>query len=332
MQLFRHYEQLPQDCRGGVVAVGNFDGVHRGHRALIGRAGRLAADLQVPLAVLTFEPHPRQVFLPEGPPFRITPFRSKARLMASLGVDVLVALRFSRALMSKPAETFMQDVLQAGLGARHVVVGYDFAFGHKRSGNADTLQRLGPEMGFQASVLEPVTRGDDVCSSSIIRVNLETGRSRRAAELMGHWWEMEGRVLGGERRGRQLGFPTANLRLHPDALRPALGVYAVYFGLDRDGETEWHAGVANLGKRPTFDGIGVNLETHIFDFDEDIYGRHARVAFVEHLRAERKFNGLDEIKAQIARDSAQAREVLALPQNALDVFSAAPASLAAREL
>ena len=332
MQLFRHYEHLPEDCRGGVVAVGNFDGLHRGHRALIGRAGRLAGEQNEPLAVLTFEPHPRQVFLPDGPPFRITPFRSKARLMSTLGVDVLLALRFSRDLQNKPAETFVRDVLRDGLGARHVVVGYDFAFGHKRSGNVETLRQLGPEMGFDVSVLEPVTHGDDVCSSSIIRVNLETGRARRAAELMGHWWEVEGRVMGGERRGRQLGFPTANLRLHRDALRPALGVYAVHFGLERDGGTEWHKGVANLGQRPTFGGIGVNLEVHIFDFQADIYGQHARVAFVEHLRPERKFNGLDEIKAQIARDSAQAREVLANPQNALDVFSSVPASFPAREL
>lgn len=321
MRLFRHYEHLPDECRGGVVAIGNFDGVHRGHRALIGEAARHAGKAGVPLAVLTFEPHPRQVFLPDGPPFRITPFRSKARLMDGLGVDVLLALRFSSALQNKAADEFVGDVLRDGLGARHVVVGYDFAFGRKRSGNADTLVALGQEMGFGASVLEPVTHGDDVCSSSIIRVDLESGRVRRAAELMAHWWEVEGRVLGGDRRGRTIGFPTANLSLHPAALRPALGVYAVHFGLDRGGRTEWHKGVANIGQRPTFDGIGINLEVHIFDFDEDIYGRHARVAFVEHLRPERKFNGLDEIKAQIGRDSDQARALLARPENARDVFA-----------
>lgn len=320
MRLFRHFEQVPQDCRGGVVAIGNFDGVHRGHRALIGEAGRQARRLSAPLAVLTFEPHPRQVFLPDGPPFRITPFRSKARQMAVLGVDILMALRFSPALQSKEARDFVADVLRDGLGARHVVVGYDFAFGRRRSGNAELLRTLGPEMGFEASVLEAVTHGDDVCSSSIIRVDLESGRVRRAADLMAHWWEVEGRVRGGHRRGRTIGFPTANLSLHPAALRPALGVYAVHFGLDRDGRTEWHKGVANLGQRPTFDGVGINLEVHVFDFDEDIYGHHARVAFVEHLRPERKFSGLDEIKAQIARDSDQAREVLARPVNARDIF------------
>lgn len=323
MRLFRHFENVPQDCRGGVVAVGNFDGVHRGHRALIGHAGHRAAELNVPLAVLTFEPHPRQVFLPDGPPFRITPFRSKARLMSSLGVDVLMALRFSPELQSKSAEAFVADVLCSGLGARHIVVGYDFHFGHRRSGNPETLQRLGPQMGFETSVLEPVTHGDDVCSSSIIRVNLETGRTRRAAELMGHWWEVEGRVRGGHRRGRTIGFPTANLGLHPSALQPALGVYAVHFGIDRGSETEWHAGVANLGQRPTFDGVGVNLEVHVFDFNEDIYDRHVRVAFVEHLRPERKFSGLEEIKAQIARDSQLARDLLTQPGNARDVFAAA---------
>jgi len=207
-----------------------------------------------------------------------------------------------------------------GLGARHVIVGYDFVFGHRRAGNAALLQEFGAQHDFGVSVLDPVTHDDDVCSSTIIRVDLETGRCRRAAELLGHWWEIEGRVRDGEKRGRQLGFPTANLHLATSALRPALGVYAIRFGLEEAAGTRWYPGVANLGQRPTFDGKGIILESHLFDFDGDIYGRHGRVAFVEHLRPERKFDGIEAIKAQIALDCGQARAVLAEPSNAADRF------------
>ncbi|HZD24923.1 MAG TPA: bifunctional riboflavin kinase/FAD synthetase [Alphaproteobacteria bacterium] len=324
MQIVRHLDTFPAASRGGAVVVGNFDGVHRGHQALIGRCREVAAALDRPAVALTFEPHPRQVFSPEAPPFRLTPFRVKAQLLAAYGIEVTAALRFDRALYSKPAEAFVADVLVDGLGARHVVVGYDFVFGFKRGGNTELLVELGRRHGFEVTVLEPVTHGDDVCSSTIIRVDLETGRTRRAADLLGHWWEVQGRVRGGDRRGRQLGFPTANLHLAKTALRPARGVYAVHFGLQNGSGTDWYPGVANLGTRPTFDGTGIVLEAHVFDFSDDIYGRHARVAFVEHLRPERRFNGIEEIRAQIAADCAQARELLSRPEYAIDRFGAAP--------
>ncbi len=320
MRIIRHAEVFPVEFKGGAVAVGNFDGMHRGHQALISQCRAAANAVGGPTLALTFEPHPRRVFQPDAPPFRLTPFRSKARLLAAQGVDCLASLRFNDKVSKLSAEDFIQSILIGGLGARHVVVGYDFVFGHKRAGNTALLQELGSARGFDVSVLEPVTHDDDVCSSTIIRVDLETGRCRRAAELLGHWWEIEGRVRGGDRRGRQLGFPTANLHLHANALRPALGVYAIRFGLEEAGGTVWHQGVANLGQRPTFDGKGVILEAHLFDFDGDIYGRHGRVAFVEHLRAERKFDGIEAIKAQIALDCEQARDVLADPDNAQDRF------------
>lgn len=323
MRVVRHIEAFPPDLRGGAVVVGNFDGVHRGHQALIARCRNIAASLNGAATALTFEPHPRQVFAPDGPPFRLTPFRNKARLLAQHGIGALVALHFKPALYSKPAPDFVRDILIEGLGARHVVVGYDFVFGHKRGGNTALLQRMGDEVGFGVTVLEPVTHGDDVCSSTIIRVNLETGRARRAADLLGHWWEVQGRVRSGDRRGRQLGFPTANLHFPRSALRPALGVYAVHFGLENGGRTEWYPGVANIGTRPTFDGQGVVLEVHLFDFSADIYGRHARVAFVEHLRAERRFNGIEEIVAQIEKDSEAARRILGDAENAADFFDVA---------
>lgn len=320
MRIIRHITSVPEELKGGSVAVGNFDGIHRGHQALIARCRALADDIRGPALTLTFEPHPRRVLQTDAPPFRLTPFRSKARLLAGLGIDCLVSLRFDLAVSRQSAEDFMRNVLARGLGARHVVVGYDFVFGHRRSGNAALLQACGARLGFEVSVLEPVTHQDDVCSSTIIRVDLETGRCRRAAELLGHWWEIEGRVRGGEKRGRQLGFPTANMHLAPSALRPALGVYAIRFGLEEAGGTRWYPGVANLGQRPTFDGKGIILESHLFDFDGDIYGRHGRVAFVEHLRPEIKFDGIDAIKAQIALDCGQARAVLAEPGNAPERF------------
>ena len=320
MRIIRNIQDIPAELRGGAVAVGNFDGMHRGHQALIRQCRARADRVDGPAVALTFEPHPRTLFQADAPPFRLTPFRSKARLLSDLGVNCLTSLRFNKAISLQPAEDFIRTVLVEGLGARHVIVGYDFVFGHRRAGNAAMLQAFGDQHDFAVSVLEPVTHDDDVCSSTIIRVDLETGRCRRAAELLGHWWEVEGRVRGGERRGRLLGFPTANLHLRDTALRPALGVYAIRFGLKENGATKWYPGVANLGNRPTFDGKGITLESHLFDFDADIYGRHGRVAFIEHLRPEIKFDGLDAIKAQIALDGEKARNILADPANAQDLF------------
>ena len=322
MRIIRHISKTPNDLRGGAVAVGNFDGIHRGHQALIGHCRALADTVKGAALALTFEPHPRSLFQTDAPPFRLTPFRSKARLLAGLGIDCLVSLRFDKKVSLLSPEGFIQEILLRGLGARHVVVGYDFVFGHRRAGNVDLLRAQSARHDFTVSVLDPVTHDDDVCSSTIIRVDLETGRCRRAADLLGHWWEIEGRVRGGDRRGRQLGFPTANLHLRESALRPALGVYAIRFGLEEVGGTRWYPGVANLGQRPTFDGKGIVLEAHLFDFSDDVYGRHGRVAFVEHLRPEQKFDGINAIKEQITLDCEQARQILADPANAQDQFTA----------
>jgi len=283
---------------------------------LLARCRTVARDAGLPMGLLTFEPHPRSVFNPDGPPFRLTPFRSKLRLLATLGVERCYCLRFNAALHGKPAEAFIADVLAGGLGVRHVVVGYDFVFGHRRGGNAELLQELGPRHGFAVSVLPAVTHGEDVCSSTVIRKDLEAGRVRRAAELLGRWWEVEGRVRHGHRRGRTIGFPTLNLHLAPGALRPALGVYAVRIALDRDGAADWLPGVANFGRRPTVDGTSLVLEAHVFDFSGDLYGRRVRVAFVDYLRGERKFPSLAALQAQIAEDGAAARGLLARPDAA----------------
>ena len=320
MRVCRDWRKIPAEWRGGAVALGNFDGVHRGHQALIRAAGEVARTQGLPQAVATFEPHPRSVFSPDGPPFRLTPFRRKVHLLQALGVDVTYALRFRPSLYQMPADRFVTEVMVEGLGAKHLVVGYDFVFGHKRSGDVPVLRALAERHGVGLTVLEPVTHGDDVCSSTIIRVDIESGRARRAAELLGHWFEVEGRVRHGFQRGRQLGFPTLNVHLPKTSLRPALGVYAVYVALREDGRSVWHKGVANLGRRPTFDGQGIVLEVHVFDFARDVYGQAIDVAFVEHLRPERKFDGLEALKTQIDLDGRQARDILARPENAVDRF------------
>jgi riboflavin kinase / FMN adenylyltransferase len=311
LRIFRHSSGLPSDARGSAVAIGNFDGVHVGHQAVIGAAVAQARALGAPASVLTFEPHPRMLFKPDSEPFRLTPLRPKAHAMEALGVELLVVLAFDRALSEKSAETFVEDVLVAQMGVRHVVVGADFVFGHDRLGNVERLAEMGRRLGFGVTALQPVAGGDGtVYSSTAIRQALEAGDPRRAAALLGRPWEIEGRVEHGDARGRQLGFPTANVGLG-DYLRPAFGVYAVEAGVDQGAETEWHPGVANLGRRPTVAGLVERLEVHLFDFDGDLYGRHLRVRLIEFLRPEKKFDGLDALRAQIAQDSAQARAILA---------------------
>src|SRR5579859_6692405 len=307
MRIFRHFAELPDAVRGGVVALGNFDGVHRGHQAVIGKALELAKGWGVPAGVMTFEPHPRSVFTPDQPPFRLTPFRIKARLIEALSVDFLLMQHFDKAFATHTAEEFIRQVLIEGLGVRAVVVGYDFCFGKARSGNVALLRG---QSGFETIAIDAQGAADgQAFSSNMIRQALQDGRPDLAAEILGRPWEIEGRVETGDQRGRTIGFPTANLHL-ADYMRPAIGVYAVRAGIDRGEETVWLNGVANLGRRPTFDKQDVILEAHLFDFDGDLYGRHLRVALTGYIRAERKFDGLPALKAQIAEDCETARAIL----------------------
>ncbi|WP_374440187.1 bifunctional riboflavin kinase/FAD synthetase [Stella sp.] len=310
MRIIRHWDERAARV-GAVVALGNFDGVHRGHRAVIETAARIARSLRAPAGVLTFEPHPRQLFRPGDPPFRLTPFRIKARLMEEMGLDVLYALPFDRAFSRLPADTFVADVLVGGFGVRHVVAGADFAFGHDRGGSMALLAERGAALGFGVTMAEPVSIDGAVVSSSRIRRLLADGRPADAARLLGRPWEIEGRVEPGRRLGRTIGFPTANIALG-ECLRPAVGVYAVEARLDEPGAAVWK-GVANFGRRPTIDGTSLWLEVHLFDWSGDLYGRHLRVALREYLRGERKFDGLAALTAQIAEDAAHARALLAAP-------------------
>ena len=294
--------------------MGNFDGVHRGHAVLLGRMRDHAQAQGRPAAVLTFEPHPRSVFLPGAEPFRLTPFRVKERELARLGVDLLFVQHFDLGFSAKTAEDFIAEIIVEAIGASHVVVGWDCTFGNRRRGTPALLQAAGAERGFGVTVLEPVRDEDaTVYSSTHIRELLKVGRPREAAALLGRFWEIDGRVATGDRRGRTIGFPTANIGLD-DYLHPALGVYAVRVcgdGPDDPLAGRTVDGVANLGLRPTVGGLVPRLEAHLLDTDVDLYGRHLRVALVDFIRPESKFAGLDALKAQIAEDAAQARVILA---------------------
>jgi riboflavin kinase/FMN adenylyltransferase len=307
MQLFRHFHPSPLVARGAVMALGNFDGVHRGHQAVISRAGVIAKELGLPHGVVTFEPHPRSVFRPQDPPFRLTPFRVKAHQLKALGVDLMISLHFDRAFAQRTAENFVIEVLHEGLGVRHIVSGYDFVFGHGRKGNAELLLAMGAELGFGVTIVSPVeSEAGAIFSSTRIRDHLVAGAPKAAAELLGRAWEIDGRVEHGDARGRTIGFPTANIGLGK-YLRPAAGVYAVRAGIERRNGVEWHDAVANLGTRPTVDGTDLRFEVHLLDFSGDLYGQHLRVAMIDWIRPEQKFAGIEALTAQIARDVERAR-------------------------
>jgi riboflavin kinase/FMN adenylyltransferase len=311
MRIFRHYTDLPEDARGCVVAIGNFDGLHKGHQVVIREAGAKARAQGKPWAVMTFEPHPDSLFKPNAAPFRLTTMRTKAHMIESLGVDELLVQHFDLDFAGLTAEAFVDEVIVKGLGASHVVSGYDFQFGKKRQGDCDTLLHMGRARGFGfTAVPKVVDEQGIVYSSTRVREYLQAGDVQGARHVLGRPFELEGRIEHGDARGRKLGFPTANMHLG-DFLRPATGVYAIRAGLDEGLETAWIDGVANFGRRPTFHAEDdVVLEAHLFDFSGDLYGKHLRVQLVERLRDERKFDGLDALKAQIAKDCEKAREIL----------------------
>ncbi|MDH3660671.1 MAG: bifunctional riboflavin kinase/FAD synthetase, partial [Alphaproteobacteria bacterium] len=306
------------DSRGCVVAIGNFDGVHRGHKALIDAARREADQLGAAVGIITFEPHPLQLLRPAIAPKRLTPFRTKVKALAALGVDAVFALTFNQALRKRSPGAFVKDVLGEGLGVRHVVVGYDFRFGHKASGDVATLGNLGKRFGFGVTKVDPVSWHGEICSSSRVRAVVAEGDVAMAADLLGHPFAVEGRVVGGDRRGRELGFPTANIR-PPDpkspygpVLWPEAGVYAVRAGWRDGGEAIVADGAANIGLRPTFDdGQGRLLEIHLLDRKVDLYGKRICCQFIQRIRRELPFAEVEGLKAAVAKDCVDARDILA---------------------
>lgn len=308
MQIIRDYQFVSDTDRGATAAIGNFDGVHQGHLSVIDLARAAVPD--APLGIVTFEPHPREFFAPDAPPFRLMSAAARAHRLQKVGVKKLYELGFNAGLASLTPEAFARDVICEGLGLRHVVVGADFCFGKGRAGTAEDLVSFGQEMGFGVTIAPLMGHGTETVSSTAIRKALSAGDPRKAAEMLGHWHRIDGPVITGEQRGRELGYPTANMSI--DGLhQPAFGVYAVLVDvLDGAHKGSYH-GVASLGVRPMFGENTANLETFVFDFKGDLYGVPLSVALVDHLRGEENFDSLDALITQMDADSAEARAILA---------------------
>lgn len=324
MDVFRRFDALPAGRDGGVFAIGNFDGLHRGHRAVISEAARVARERNAPLGVITFEPHPRSYFAPQDAPFRLTPLDRKIELLKRWQVDLMAAIPFDTTMAATTAHDFVARNLVGELKVAHLVVGHDFAFGHKRQGNVRYLEEQGTRLGFGVSVVSAqLAESGALYSSRSVRELLGSGRPRDAAEVLGRWWSVRGTVQRGDQRGRDLGFPTANIRLG-EYLQPSLGIYAVRAATGEGAARRWHDGAASLGVRPTFDGKGVLLEVHLLDFKADLYGQTLDVAFAEYLRPEERFPNVDSLVRQMQADCLRSRGILADHRYAVDRFGEAP--------
>lgn len=304
--MVRDGEELPPALRRAFVAVGNFDGVHRGHRAVIDRAVELAREDRRPAIALTFEPHPRAFFRKDRPLFRLTPEPEKLRLLAAAGLDGAVVMNFDAGLAALPAQDFVDDILVRRLSIVGIAVGTDFHFGKRRQGTTAFLQEQGEARGFEVDLVPPLLFRGKPVSSSAIRDALGRGEVEEAAKLLGHSWFVSGRVIHGEKRGRELGYPTANLALDP-VCGLAHGIYAVRARV----RGEIKDGVASFGRRPTFGGGAPLLEVFLFDFADDIYDEEIDVAFIGWIRPEQKFDSAEALIRQMDADSASARETLA---------------------
>lgn len=291
--------------KGGIFALGNFDGVHRGHRLVAETAVAKARAMNIPANVLTFEPHPRAVFQPDAPPFRLTPFPVKERLLKACGIDHVLICPFTPEFAQLSAQDFVEKILLEKFGAQHVVAGHDFVFGHKRGGDMKKLAAwLAPH---KIGVTEVAPLGDaNAFSATRIREFMQQGKLSEAVEMLGHEWTISGTVVKGAQRGRTIGVPTANIALG-EYLRPKFGVYAIRTG--RAGEPLTYRGIANIGIRPTVNGTSENLEAHLFDFDQDIYGQEWEFALTKFIRPEQKFENFDALKAQIMLDIEAAKQV-----------------------
>jgi riboflavin kinase / FMN adenylyltransferase len=290
------------------LTIGVFDGVHRGHQQLIDHVVARARALQGQAAVLTFDPHPDLVLYPERERLYLTTLDERAALLAGIGVDVLLVVRFDRALMSLTAQAFMEQ-LCATVALRELYVGPGFALGRGREGTLDRLNELGQRLGYRAATLEPLLLGDEVVSSTRIRRLLREGRVTEVEPLLGRPYSLSGKVIDGDKRGRTIGFPTANIALDELHLLPADGVYVCHASCD-DSSPQTYGAVVNIGVRPTFEGMQRRVEAHLLDFNGDLYGRVLRLSFLQWLRGEQRFSGVDALIAQIGRDVAAARAVL----------------------
>lgn len=306
MRIIRDFSCCPPDAKGAVLALGNFDGVHLGHRAILEACAEEADRRGVPAAVMTFSPHPREFFAPGATPLRLQGFRQKMESLAGCGIAFAFIVRFNARFAALPPQAFVAEVLHRDLGAQHVVTGYNFAFGRGREGDTSFLAAAARACGMGFTACAPVAGANgEAVSSSAIRALLREGRMREAAALLGRIFSIEGRVIHGDRRGGALGYPTANIALG-SLFRPRYGVYAVRLVL----QDVVRAGVANLGIRPMFALEEPLLEVHGFDMQRDLYGQRVRVELVEFIREERSFDSVEALKSQIAADDARARLIL----------------------
>ncbi|MGE0629393.1 MAG: bifunctional riboflavin kinase/FAD synthetase [Hyphomicrobiaceae bacterium] len=310
MKVIKGFDAVPEALRGSVLAIGNFDGVHRGHQALLMQLREHARSIGAPAGVMVFEPHPRLYFKPDEPLFTLTPIEQKLRLLEALKLDFVAVIPFDKRLADLPPADFADRILVEGFGIRHVVVGYDFYFGKGRAGTPDTMRELGAARSFGVTVIAPVAEAGEVFSSSAVRERLSAGDVRGAADELGHWWRVDGLVTGGARRGTGMGFPTANITLLPGTAL-GHGIFAVEVVVDG----RHIDGAAYFGQRPTFDNGAPVLEVFLFDFDGDIYGQEIEVSFIGFVRPDQRFRDMEELKAQMQLDCERARQLLEEARN-----------------
>jgi riboflavin kinase/FMN adenylyltransferase len=306
-ELVRGLHNLRAHQRPCAATIGSFDGVHRGHQAVISSLQAAAAQRSLPAMLVTFEPQPREYFHPAESPPRLTRLREKLQALSRYDVERVLCLRFNAQLASLSADEFVQQILVDGLGIRYLLIGDDFRFGKNRTGDFSLLQQAGRQHDFEVAAIDTFDLGDGRVSSTRVRDSLAAGDLEWTAELLGRPFTLCGRVAHGDKRGRTIGFPTANIRLHRHR-SPLSGVFAVRMSWPG---ARAYAGVANVGKRPTVNGTWLQLEVHLFDFDRDIYGQHVEVEFLHKLRDEQRFDSFDALREQIERDARQAREVFA---------------------
>lgn len=311
MRVLRSHSGVPPDLKGCAIAIGNFDGVHRGHQAVLGEARTIAAGLGAGTGALLFEPHPRLFFSPDTPLFTLTPLTEKLALLGALGLDLAAVLPFDATMAALSAEDFVERVLVGGFGIRHAVIGYDFHFGRGRLGTPDRMRELGEHYGFGVTVAGAAQDGGVPFSSSEVRRLLRAGHVRAAAEVLGHWWRVTGRVVGGAKRGTGMGYPTANIHLAPGQ-QLGHGIFAVWAHVDG----ARHPAAAYNGTRPTFDNGAPVLEVFLLDFDGDLYGREITVEFIDLVREDRTFDSVESLIQQMDSDCVAARK--RLHQVALD--------------
>jgi riboflavin kinase / FMN adenylyltransferase len=310
MKIVRKLSAIPDELRGTILALGNFDGVHKGHQKVLNAALEVAKKAEVPCGAMVFEPHPREFFNPAKPVFRLTPIDAKLVVFEAIGLDYCVVIPFDDAFSRQSAAVFVAEGLVGALDVRHVVAGYDFHFGHKRQGNPEFLQKQGEKLGFATTIVAPLESDGVPYSSSGVRTMLEAGDVAAASNALGYHWFVRGEVIDGDKRGRDLGFPTANMAM-PASCRLKLGIYAVRMRRNGPNGLRVHDGVASYGVRPTFGGGVALLETFLFEFDENIYGETVEIEMIGYIRPELKFDDVDTLVRQMHADTADAKALLA---------------------